>query len=614
MHTTASTRFEQKTRTTKVARRMSLAAILAAGLGSAITLGVTSDVSAFGNGVVPCPVGRTFTTTEDFLDGQIVNLTTNVGGRLEVNAQASPLPFIWVAASGRGTIIKINTESGQIMGEYLSAPNGMGRNPSRTTVDLNGSVWAGNRDEAGGGKGSVVQIALAECCCEDRNGNGVIDTSTGLGDIRPWTNAGGADTNGGVSTADDECIKKYLRVEGDYVRHVSVDADNNVWCAGNFGSDNRFNLLDNATGSVLASFDVGAGGYGGLVDDNGVLWSANRGPGPLTVLRYDTKKTLATDDDTWSFLDAGNAYGIGIDSFGQVWNAQFEWDQVRKFSATGALLGAFATGGGSGDRGVAVSSADNNVWVANSYANTVTRLANDGSIRKIVDLGPDGSGPTGVAVDAAGKIWATCLNSSTCKRIDPNGGPDGLGAVDLTVSLGAGANPYNYSDMTGSALVSVTAQGNWSVVHDGLVEGGRWHAIRWNAEACADPSEPEGTSIVVEVRAADTEGGLLAKPYVVVGNDETLAGIEGRFIQVKATLDGLPNPFTTPVLCDLTIVTGCQGVGDFNCDGQIGSEDLAIFLTNWGARRGSACDLTGDGVVDGADLGTLLGAWGACNG
>ena len=109
----------------------------------------------------------------------------------------------------RDTIVKIDTTTGAILGEYWSSPDRRGRNPSRTTVDANGNVWAGNRNEAAGGQGSVVHVGLEENGqCVDRNGNGTIDTSTGLGDIKPWTNLGGADDNGGVSTAADECIIK----------------------------------------------------------------------------------------------------------------------------------------------------------------------------------------------------------------------------------------------------------------------------------------------------------------------------------------------------------------------------------------------------------------------
>ena len=79
----------------------------------------------------------------------------------------------------------------------------------------------------------MVQIGLKENGqCVDRNGNGVIDTSTGLGDIKPWPNLGGADTNGGVTTAEDECIIHYVRTAGTNVRTVAVDASNNVWVGG----------------------------------------------------------------------------------------------------------------------------------------------------------------------------------------------------------------------------------------------------------------------------------------------------------------------------------------------------------------------------------------------
>ena len=58
----------------------------------------------------------------------------------------------------------------------------MGRNPSRTTVDSDGNVWAGNRDEANGGRGSVVHIGLEENGqCVDRNINGTIRSIHGFG-------------------------------------------------------------------------------------------------------------------------------------------------------------------------------------------------------------------------------------------------------------------------------------------------------------------------------------------------------------------------------------------------------------------------------------------------
>jgi hypothetical protein len=52
-----------------------------------------------------------------------------------------------IAASSRGTAVRANTETGVITGEYFTAPTGRGRDPSRTTVDLLGNMWVGNRAE-----------------------------------------------------------------------------------------------------------------------------------------------------------------------------------------------------------------------------------------------------------------------------------------------------------------------------------------------------------------------------------------------------------------------------------------------------------------------------------
>jgi hypothetical protein len=156
--------------------------------------------------------------------------------------------------------------------------------------------------------------------------------------------------------------------------------------------------------------------------------------------------------------------------------------------------------------------------------------------------------------------------SNNAQRIDPNAGPIGgggfpVGAVDLTVSLGAGAGPYNYSDMTGSVLGEITAPvGTWSVVQDGGVAGQTWGTITWNTEP--QGSVPPGTSITVEARTADTEAGLAAQPFVPVGNG-TLFSLTGRFIEARATLRAAPNG-TSPILSDLRIKTA-ERTGVFSC-------------------------------------------------
>jgi hypothetical protein len=50
-------------------------------------------------------------------------------------------------------------------------------------------------------------------------------------------------------------------------------------------------------------------------------------------------------------------------------------------------------------------------------------------------------------------------------------------------------------------------------------------------------------------------------------------------------------------------------LGDIDCDGVVGSADIALLLGLWGSADLTA-DLDGDGTVGGSDLGILLGAWG----
>jgi streptogramin lyase len=455
-----------------------------------------------------------------------------------LNEEVTPFPFIWIALSGRGTVAKVNTETGEVLGEYLSAPNGRGRNPSRTTVDLNGNVWVGNRDESSDGKGSVVHIGLEENLqCVDRNGNGVIDTSTGLGDVKPWPNPGGVDDNGGVSSAEDECIINYVRVNGTKVRTVAVDpATNDVWVG---GYTNRVHdLIDGDTGAILKTINPGCGGYGGLVDGNGVLWSAYGNDPAAKLLRYDP----ATD--TATCLDMPRSYGLGIDSQGNIWNSRARANMITKLSPDGTIIGDFSTPAGTEcPTGLAVNLADNNVWIANRYSQNVTRLDNNGNLMAIIPVGRE---PTGAAVDAAGKVWVTNRYSDNAMRIDPT-----TNTVDLTVNLGSGAEPYNYSDMTGSVILGTVPQGTWTVIHDSGIAGTPWGTISWHS------NEPEGTSIAVRARSAEDPADLSSQPWVEVANGVEFTEVSnGRYLQIEARLTTTDRD-ASPILYDLTVTPRC---------------------------------------------------------
>jgi hypothetical protein len=529
-----------------------------------------------------CCRDKTYTLDADFALGTLVNLNyTNVHNQLQLTPVACPPPYVYIACSQRGTAVRIDVNTGTVLGEYLTSPNGMGRNPSRTTVDKYGNCWVANRDEfgllAGQPKGSVVRIGLiiggTRCdangnpnplgqylkppftysTCADRDGDGLIKTSRGLGDILSWSNAGSADSAGGVSTAEDECITVYTRVNGAGTRFLAIDCDNNVWTGGLNDAD--FQKLDGFTGLPLPAFDfnIGCGGYGGLIDGYGTLWSS------YNLMRYVPSTSSGACPPI-------SGYGMGIDPrnchifLSSGWAQNGNQTGLLELDSAGNVVNAYPAI--SYGMGLCVD-AKGHVWVA--QGTQVAHLAPSGPGHILVGYVGGMSHVRGVAVDCNGKVWAADLSGNSAHRIDPLAGPIGgggnpIGAIDLTVPLGAGAGPYNYSDMTGFVELAATCRsGFWDVIHDGCAPGNDWGIISWNSQ------EPTNTSITVDIRADDLPGNLPAKPFKRVKNGERFCerGITGRYLEIRVNFTGAPCSTNGPVLYDLTI--GCCRKAD-PCD------------------------------------------------
>lgn len=552
-----------------------------------------------GGGGGPC---WTYTNETHFSLGNLFNLevvkdpgTGEECLRLKDNVKA--WPYVAIANSNRGTLVRIAVENmpaygigeGDVLGEYKTAPAGMNTSPSRTTVDGYGNIWVGNRNEAGFSngqfKGSVTRIGLTVggtrtdqfgnpnptgqylkgpfqyCSCEDRDGDGLIRTSLGYphttgapnADYVPtelqWPNTAGADTDGGVSTAEDECITAYVRTEGTNVRHVSIDGNNNIWVGGT--GNREFELLDGSLATQVGgtAFQSTCGGYGGLVDPYGVVWSAHWGGNNL--MRYDPS------GPTLNCLNIPN-YGLGLDpATCHIWTTSALIDNnSREVSSAGLLLNTYAHTTSIPNlvpRGTVVH--NGSVWVAHSSSNTLGRLSTGGALCGSVTLlepsnNVSGTTPHGVAVDTNDKIWSANNASNNAMRIDPSIGA--CGGVDLAVDLGAAPNiaagPYNYSDMTGRLLLTVAPQGSWTFIHDGGAPGCKWGTLSWLATLTS------GASIQVRVRASDSP--IPSGPWTVVGNNVPFTGVVGQYLQVQITLKRNIvdcKPVGEALLCELTI-------------------------------------------------------------
>jgi hypothetical protein len=313
-----------------------------------------------------------------------------------------------------------------------------------------------------------------------------------------------------------------------------------------------FYKLDGDTGAELASFNAGlieCGGFGGLVDGNGILWSASRFQNRL--LYYDP----VTEIGNCIQYDSGtNPWGLGIDSNGFIWNSLRGTSEIAKVDPSlFSIADEFPKTSNpafSAPEGVAVTPSDNNVWVANGGGSEVYRLDSNGGFISSIDVGEQ---PTGVAVDANGKVWVTNLTDNNVMRINPNPEGGGPAKVEVTVVIGDmedPAQPDNYSNMTGVAPISSTAaEGTWTVVTDSGIPGHSWDTIVWNTEP--EASEPEGTIINVAARAADTKVELENEEFLEVSNNVPFS-LAGQLIEIRATLKA-DDAGISPVLSNLAV-------------------------------------------------------------
>ena len=523
-------------------------------------------------------------------NGILINLEkTTPDGYLRIKpvADTKPLPFINVANSSRGTVARIYTgadpasDPSGVVGEYLSAPDNRGRNPSRTTVDRYGNIWVGNRaegyDVSDGNGGSITEFGIViggtRCranrssdpdgdflkepfiynTCVDRHGATVNDPPDGL--IRtaraaslqmpsnlqlPWSNSDSADSLGGVSTAEDEAILSYLRVVPIGVRTIVIDPSNNLWVGSHLSRWNEF--IDTGAGMQVTGRRLSwpGGGYGGVIGGDGAIWSSGAASSPPQLLRFQPGAGMPVTSGGTIRNTEGN-YGIGVDPLtGAVWQPryttpgevmQFRVDHCSTRFPIGQAL----------NRGIVIDG-HGNVWVGGSDS-TIFHLTTAGATVGAVSISP-GSEPLGVTVDSSGMIWAICANNYAV-RIDPSlpavtfGNDRPVGQVVEVVPLGAGAGPYNYSDMSGFVTLS-TAQsaGVWDYVEDSGTPETQWTSLNRDAQT------PVGTRIVVEVRAANTITELPSWPFrpVVVsgvtpqGTTPLPAGTKGQYIEVRVNL------------------------------------------------------------------------------
>lgn len=484
--------------------------------------------------------GQTFTYDADFAAGTLTGVEyTTVADQLQLSQESVTLPFIWVPNLD-GTVSKLDTVSGKELARYRVGPSGRDLSPSRTTVDLNGCCWVGNRQV-----GTAVKIGLVEAdYWVDRNGNGVCDTSKDLNndgtitpgmEMLPWG-------------ADEAVLAEVTLIPGnertfvpgtnpgiyanDYwnpgPRSLAISADNDVWI-GCYGTS-RFYEIDGTTSVVKRQIQTpGHTPYGAVIDGDGVIWSAGLGS-PMAKVNPNV------DPATVQLIrspEGAYMYGVALDGQGHVIVGGD--NRLRAWTIATNTWAWNTVGPGSFYRGIAVTD-DGDIWVADTNANMVWRYSSAGVFKAGITMPAN---PTGVAVDAAGKVWACMLYSDHVVRINP-----AMNGVDFMRIIPGSGGHYSYSDMTGIVARNVTTKiGTWRGTADAGHAGASWDELSWNAAV------PDGAALTVKARSSDD--GVTFSAWDDVASGEAPVVPAGRYLEFEVRFVASPAG-ESPVLFDLT--------------------------------------------------------------
>jgi hypothetical protein len=482
-----------------------------------------------------------------------------------LNNVITAFPTLWIANGGEDTISKLDvsdTTPGNEVARYRTwfGPAGqpghqshlgnpfVGPAPSRTAVDSQGNVYALNRHFD---NRPALLVKILTSGGIDRNGNSVIDTSSDANndgiisgaEILPMADS---NLNGILDESEitDERIAwaKPVGPNNGLGRSCSIDPDGNIW-VGLFNSQ-AYYKVSGSTGAILAGpiATPGHSPYGSLVDANRILWGAGIGN---TLLKLDTVTHAVT-----LYTHSGNNYGIAIGN-GKVYLGNYA--SLSSFIRFDIATSTFDYPAASPIYGLGISvDAAGNIYQSDDAGDGsqwygITKFSPTGAVlwHKPPQPGATGGDQRGAIVDSNQDVWiVNKANAAVSKYKGSDGTPLGVFPV--------GDQPYTYSDASGQSFLSSNPSGNWTVVHDSGTSGQVWGTISWT------DSKPAGTSVNVEVRAANTIPGLSSETFVAVPNGTSFctAGVDGRYIEIKATLARTGSD--SPILYDLT-VGGCDG-------------------------------------------------------
>lgn len=507
---------------------------------------------------------KTYTLDADFNLGLLSGVSLSVPNQLQLSAVGTTFPIMWVANAGEDTVSKFDTTANVEIARYRTwfGPAGQaghvphlnnaysGPAPSRTAVDIQGNAYVLNRWFAN--RKPVLLKILAEGFI-DRNGNGVMDTSTSATPL----NMADLNGNGEIDPNEitDERIAWAVPVgsQNGLGRALCIGTDGNLW-VGMYNASTYYKV-SSADGSQIAGpVAVPWTPYGCMIDKNGTLWSANLGS---TLGRIDNTASN-TGPYAVSAIPNMSNYGIALGN-----NKVYTGSGNRVYDPATNTVGNIPNMT-VGSAGIVVDGSGNII----AGSSTIRKVAPDGTLLWQAPLQAGGSSSVGIQVDSNNDVWQ--IGFTSAGRMQKYRGSDGAPLGTFPV----GNYPYTYSDAAGFAARNVTSPtGTWSVIYDGGATGTMWGTINWT------DSVPAGASVQVQARAADVQANLPLAAFQTVTKNVPFAAT-GKFIQIQTRLNANTSN-QSPVVFDLTVasaITTC----DVDKDGDVDLNDINLVRAGIG--------------------------------
>jgi hypothetical protein len=548
---------------------------------------------------------QTYTLVADFDLGTLtgVNHTVPNNNQLQLEVTGSSFPVLWIANAGEDTLSKVDSTQqssspGREIARYRTWFDAgtydhgawTGAAPSRTAVDASGNAYV--LDRWFGGYPTLFKILNNTFI--DRNGDGVLQTSSDLNangriELNEMLPLVDTNHNGVIDPGEiqDERIVWVRRVpDGTYNngatrvdgigRALCIGTDGNLW-VGLYNSREYYKVSATDGHTIAGPVTTAHPNYGCLIDQNGVLWGANWGDSALTRIA-----NTASDSGPYTVtnLDAPRAvYGLALRRdrdvthviMGGSCESYWEFDDASKVFSHPAAVNYCTYAVGTDNSG--------NILISKQNGG-VAKFDVNGNVLWDKSSQVGGSDSRGVIADSNNDIWQVHRGTNNMAKYR---GSDG----NFLGVLGIGAEPYTYSDASGTAALSITTKtGNWDMVKDSATPDTRWGTIRWNATV------PSGASIKVEARAANTTP--QSGSFLTVASGVPFR-LSGRYLEVRATLNANPQN-QSPVLADLTIQ---NSFCDVNGDGQVDRNDIGLITAarNLRANAFDSRDPDGDGII-----------------